>query len=190
MFTNTEDFPEKDDLLFTADGSHSQLNACIGFGQATYYYTEGYLRAARLLTTSICSTAEYVDCFIYPIIFLYRHYVELSLKNLLIKSNITNSTVLGSHNLENLWKKLKPIVLDLSLDEELGTEGFESYIKQITEIDKNSFSFRYDKTKDRKERNLKDISHINILVFSNHMEKLVNRIRFYEFYLIEQEGWL
>ncbi len=50
-------------------------------------------------------------------------------------------------------------------------DGVESYIKQITAVDPDSFSFRYSMSKDGK-RSAPEITHLNLLVFANCMERL------------------
>lgn len=181
-----EDFPEKNDIIFRTDREYGELTACLGFANDEIsIYAAGYLHAARLLTQSVCLTKRKMDTLIYPIVFLYRHYVELTLKNLIIRGECftyvqLNSKVkekaLRNHDLNELWQCLKPIFYELWSEIEniqKIMEGVESYIGQITKIDKNSFSFRYSQTKDRKKRNLDGIQHINIPVFSEYMERLV-----------------
>ncbi len=51
------------------------------------------------------------------------------------------------HDLINLWKKTKPIILEGATSQE-DVAIVESYIMQFHELDKNSYSFRYPINKD------------------------------------------
>ena len=85
------------------------LNASWGSDQAAY--TEGYRRGARLLVEYVAENARDQDFLVYPILFLYRHHIELALKNLvmqapyLIDRDLTDveKSRLGKHRLDWLW---------------------------------------------------------------------------------------
>ena len=74
--------PRKEDVVVRDDLPDWQSNACLNYmgSDDRYAYSEGYLRAARYLIEWILATASDQDILVYPIIFLYRHHIELVLK--------------------------------------------------------------------------------------------------------------
>jgi hypothetical protein len=82
--------------------------------------------------------------------------------------------VLRSHNLDQLSRALKPILLEAGqavgwkpdIDD---IEGVESYIQQIHAVDRGSFSFRYATDTEGAPSGM---THLNIYHFANLMERL------------------
>src|SRR6266849_9877987 len=79
--------PRKGDLLFRGDLPDWHNNACLNVmhGYDQIGYTEGYRRGARLLVEYVAENARDQDYLVYPIIFLYRHHIELALKNIIVR---------------------------------------------------------------------------------------------------------
>ena len=74
--------PRKSDQLFRSDLRDWMNNACLnvmGSGDA-YAYKAGYRRGAEVLIGYVGEIARDQDFLVYPIIFLYRHHIELMLK--------------------------------------------------------------------------------------------------------------
>ena len=70
--------------IFTYRSEDWWNNACLNFmeGKNTWYgYFRGYQRAAELLVQYVDCEKQYQDTLVFPIIFLYRHYLELILKD-------------------------------------------------------------------------------------------------------------
>src|SRR6478609_5485267 len=143
--------PNKDDVLFRGNFPDWQNNACTN-KPSSYSYAEGYKIAAQRLIKHVVETGEDQDFLVYPIIFLYRHHIELLLKSileqlpyLLDKKLKTNHC---SHNLAELWNDLKSLIGEVS--EACGwenlslnaIEGIDCYICQPTHADPKSFTFR------------------------------------------------
>lgn len=85
-------------------------NACVGFAKCEWdLYARGYKRAADLLVSHIDASGGDQDVLVYPILFMYRHYFELRLKQL-----VRDATVLldeefkipGAHPLTPLYVRL------------------------------------------------------------------------------------
>lgn len=74
---------KKNDLF--SPGPITRLNACVGKNGGPYDfrdYAQGYFLAARKLLDAVRKDPAYVDTLIYPLAFLFRHAIELSLKGL------------------------------------------------------------------------------------------------------------
>ena len=184
--------PRKDDKLFGI-GADLQTNACIAQWDIKDAYCMGYRAAAFSLAEEVCETGKKQDTLIYPIVYLYRHHIELALKSMtviaseLLDQNLTEQELraLGQHGLIDLWKNLKPLLNPVCKLVQEGVfpsediEGIESYINQLHEHDPDGQRFRYATVKQGKNKagtekpSLgKNLCHINIRVFATHMEKL------------------
>jgi hypothetical protein len=140
--------------LFKSGGNYHEY-AHFGWGDLNlqlYGYIEGYKEAAdSLIEEAIESqSVKKIDTYVFPICFLYRHYLELMLKTLFLKYSKKNHDEKkklinnAKHNLDKIWKEVKFVLVECSTDEEMeDVENAERYIKQIHEYDKDSFSFRY-----------------------------------------------
>jgi len=83
------------------------------------------------------------DYVIIPILFLFRHYIELKLKGLLLfKKQKIN---VKSHNIYEPLQKIKGIQIHLRISSKT-----ENFIKQLNEIDPRGDAFRYSINKKMK----------------------------------------
>jgi hypothetical protein len=75
--------PSLDDKLFV-EAEDGWMNACLNwYHDPTELYIVGYKEAADSLVDSIANRKGSADSLIFPIVFLYRHYVEIRLKSLI-----------------------------------------------------------------------------------------------------------
>jgi hypothetical protein len=125
---------------------------------------------------------------VYPIVFLYRHHIELVLKRIisrspyLIERSLTKaeSDHLEKHRLDLLWQDFKPMAAAISKAagwDEMPAEdiaGIDDYIRQISEVDPGSYSMRYAHSKKGDPTLPKDLTHINLRHFDEMMERLAN----------------
>lgn len=148
--------PRKTDVLFGA-GEDSEANACVNYGCPADAYRKGYRRGALQLTEQVLETGSDQDLLIYPIVYLYRHHVELVLKSIIsIASKLldrelseSDSEAMGHHGLQRLWAAAKPLLNPVC--EAAGNspfpsedlEGIDSYIQQVHKYDPGGASFRY-----------------------------------------------
>ena len=154
LFGETElPVPQKGAQLF---GSREDwhLNACLNYipsGSQWSWYAEGYRRAADLLVESLDETSCEVDILLYPVVFLYRHYLELRLKELLLlSSSYLDEPVVEvppQHNLLKLWAEVRP-KLDKVWPEAEYHDHVGDILRQFCEIDAGSYAFRYPLRKD------------------------------------------
>jgi len=102
-------------------------------------YINSYLEAANILVDN-----RIPDLLIFPIMFCYRQYLELVLKNICYKNMKDNEYRLfikkSSHNLINIWKKSKNFLKDKP-EEQLNF--IEKIVEFFSEKDPNSYSFRF-----------------------------------------------
>jgi len=148
-------FPKKGKQLFASTNDYYAFSH-FGWGDINsqfYGYIKGYKDSADTLVEFALSSKRIaiLDTYIFPILFLYRQFIELSLKSLYLEysedsmaDKIQTIKQVG-HNLQAMWKKVKPILMEASdLNDEKDTvKTVEGYILQYHRFDKGSFKFRY-----------------------------------------------
>jgi hypothetical protein len=151
--------PDKGDMLFRSDKDWA--NANVSATVADWVYMTGFRRAAHRLSELVCHADSEQDLLIYPIVYLYRHHIELVLKNIfesafgLLDCSLTqdNRKTLGRHGLLQLWQATRPLLnsvydhADDSPFPEAELDGIDFYIRQIHEHDPDGQCFRYATTK-------------------------------------------
>jgi len=179
--------PRKSDVLF-GSGTHWQANACVNGIDNAMAYQDGYRRAALHLVEYVCDAGRGQDFLVYPIVYLYRHHIELTLKSIinvacfLIDYTLTEKDLdtLRHHDLAKLWTLARPL---LNPTCELGgspalpsddLEGIDSYILQLHKHDPDGQRFRYATRKAKRLPSLPQLNHINIRDFGIALEKLAD----------------
>jgi hypothetical protein len=176
---------DKNDVLFrhvnAGQGRQGDWKANAKVVEADDFdYQEGYRYAGRILADHIIE-GERESFLVFPIVFLYRHYVELQFKRLIPEGaflfnrslSVQDRALLAkSHRLDQLWELLKPILQSASLKTD-DIEAIDSYVRQIHAMDELSFSFRYPTTTTGEPSiDKKKPPYINIGVFAKCMERL------------------
>lgn len=157
----------------------------------------GYRLAAQILVehTRRRNCEAYL---FYPIMFLYRHHVELMLKNLILAvdapcvrkfiqadelSEANRESLTGgkqAHSLQFLWDLLRPVVNKLrkGVMPSERISGINFYIRQLNELDPDSARFRYTKgienTKNKLRQAQKHGASVDLQTFAGAMERLAN----------------
>ncbi len=147
-------WPQDGDLLFTTSkeiGSNANINIH-RHGRLVMMIT-GYKRGADLLVAEAATSPISRDTLVYPIIFSYRQFIELALKYLIA----TYGKAVGvnenwtSHDILHLWAEFKKLLEGYGGTEADNSDrAVASMVKEFSEIDKNSFTFRYPADKDGK----------------------------------------
>ena len=154
MYDDPDIFPlEHGDQLFLNDLAQLELDALEKYAYRGYkrdqlmVYSSAYKEAADRLVQTL--QKHYSATLTLPIVFLYRHYVELTLKDLLSMSNAKYSKpstprLLNGHRIDLLWQELKPFLQQThSAEESEVIEAVEACIMEFSNVDEGSFSFRY-----------------------------------------------
>ncbi len=175
-------WPKNDGKLFVNTGEYYE-HAYFGWGnnECKYYgYIFGYKKAGDILSDSVMESQDIKKCdtLIFPVVFLYRQYLELEMKSIYKKFSGENKESISSvikdcsHSLLKIWNKIKPILNKYSKKEEKGDiENVEKYIKQFHEMDKTSLTFRYSTDKNLNEVRDK-ASRINYRILKERMDEL------------------
>lgn len=138
------------------EGRHNvQSNACVGENGCSDFetYALGYFDAAKLILKQVLDPHKCLiqDQLVYPILFNFRHGIELSLKHIsksLTRSGITVSEFdNNTHDLQKLWSRFTK---QAKQDRRLLTiaDQLTPAIEQIHEADPLAQEFRYSEKRD------------------------------------------
>jgi len=175
---------KKDAKIFLPGGNIKEYSY-FGWGKTTtqfYGYIMGYKDAADILIEDATHSDSNMklDTLIFPVLFLYRHSIELYLKRIyleLFEENLNEKKTFlkkRGHNLMAVWEKVRIIIERYSMEEEKKDIPIaEEYIKQINQIDENSFNFRYPVTKEL-ERIHSESKIINLPNLKERMSEIYN----------------
>jgi hypothetical protein len=142
------DFPNSTDILFQEE-SDSNFGAWIKNPTDKFFlYSQGYLTAANLIYASIEESAVYQNTLVYPMIFNYRQFLELRLKELSFIGNRylgLDKDFKEVHFLKELWNEYKNNILS-ELEPDLDTAllyNVERLIDEFEAEDPNSMNYRF-----------------------------------------------
>lgn len=138
-----------DDQLFV-EAEDWWMNACLDwYPDPTELYVVGYKEAGDSLVDSVADRNGTADSLIFPIVFLYRHYIEIRLKSLLHDGHRLldkEHKQKSEHQLSKLWPKVRDILVELWPDgNKDDLSAFDSLINQFEQVDPRSTTFRYPK---------------------------------------------
>lgn len=147
-------------------------------------FAEGYTWAANLLAASLLDSPRFPHYEAYPVVFLYRHALELSLKHIIYggvklaafrRMDEINEQLKNNHDLVSLSQTAgKVLSLLFPNDEMLGRlkTTVAALCKDWDEIDPGSYAYRYPiDTKGRPST--KDHQVVNLRALSNRMSQVL-----------------
>lgn len=210
--------PTDGDQLFRTDVNPGRATAHKRF-KPTNTYISGYMKAADLLYQAAQAGAAEAEkrksefwppttaehWLVYPMYFLYRHAIELGLKDilrtLLAHGELPKDQerlITESHNVRELWNAAKP-GLQTFIDRNLqpNTRAFEGMLDEIQAQDPQAEAGRYDMRNvgTRKKKVLvatfEGLAPLDVNVIHDNAAKMLNYIRWiwssYEDYELEEE---
>ncbi|WP_404415091.1 hypothetical protein [Marinospirillum sp.] len=166
LITGKIRLPHVEDKLFT-EADDWWMNACLDwYHDASELYIVGYKEAADSLVESVNNRNGTADSLVFPIVFLYRQYLELRLKSLLEDGRrlLDKPHEVGAeHRLSKLWQPTREILL------EVWPEGNREHLKIVGKLiaefekaDPRSTSFRYPKDLSGKKSVKLEIPRLNL----------------------------
>jgi hypothetical protein len=109
-------------------------------------YALGYRLAADLLAEHIGETPYHSSLLGYPILFLYRQYLELRIKELGVAAAellAWEYEVPAHHNLLKLWESVRSALDEVFPESAEHLEAVEERIREFCDVDPGSYTFRY-----------------------------------------------
>jgi hypothetical protein len=150
------------------------------------------LRDTNILVEHVRTNRIDLDALVYPIVFLYRHYLELRLKTI-----IDNGRKLleqpgkfpKHHRLDVLWKETRKILEEVYKGDPTDElDEIEKVFDQFCGSDPIGIAFRYPIDKDG-NKTLPGLTHINIGEFSEIIMKAANLLDGASMGVDEYLGW-
>jgi hypothetical protein len=181
-FSEPSPWPRPGDVLFLATNPDEigpdDLTADLRYRRNLWWqYAEGYERAAQRLLAAADVRDGDADLLVYPLIFLWRHYLELALKALVPELRYLDDSERVdqelSHRLDLLWRQAHPVLLALEPSSKHLLQDVESVILQLHGIDPRSEAFRYPIAKDGSEW-LPDVKAVDLRNLSEVMERIAS----------------
>lgn len=154
----------------------------VSYIDSDMYIQNGYASTSAILLylVSISNDRYLRECYIYPIMFCLRQYLELTMKDSILycrlrrRVSYSGESNLEGHNLLMLWDNLK-LYLDANDSE---VKNVHRIIKELNTVDSNGELFRYGSSLTKKVLN-KDIEmpliDVNVL-----FTRIIQLYRFFE----------
>lgn len=167
--------PTSEDQLFSTQEDWWN-NACMNWSSSGWsLYASGYKEAADALVTKVEERSTNQDTFVYPVLFLYRQYLELQLK--MMVRTLRHLQDIGrdfpkGHKIDVIWTEAERLLRQAFPDEsraELVETG--RLIHEFANVDPLSTAFRYPVDKDGNP-SLPGIKHINLRNVREVMAKI------------------
>ena len=130
-----------------------ETNACFWVEASWNLYAKGYRIAAESMFERVSSEGRHMDSTVYPLVFLWRQYLELRLKQAILTGHgILNegerADLLLTHSLSKLWRKAEPILCKVVPEANEETAAASEIIAQFDALDPDSMAFRYPVSRD------------------------------------------
>ena len=137
-------------------------------------YASGYKRSADILIEHIRQQESDQDLLVYPVIFLYRHYIELMLKAIItIGQRVEGCDVQipPHHKLENLWDDAKKIIRTHFPEADNPASIVGNQILEFAKLDNSGEECRYPVLKSG-EPSLEQLDKIDLENFSQVIDRI------------------
>ncbi len=167
--------PTSEDQLFSTQEDWWN-NACMNWSSSGWsLYASGYKDAADALVTKVEERSTNQDTFVYPVLFLYRQYLELQLK--MMVRTLRHLQGIGrdfpkGHKIDVLWTEAEKL-LRKAFPEQSTVELVETgrLIHEFAHVDPLSTAFRYPVDNDGNP-SLPGIKYINLRNVREVMDKI------------------
>jgi hypothetical protein len=178
-------------------GEPQHLNACVGWvmsgSDRLGMFASGYREAARGLYRSTLESSMELDCVVFPIAFLWRHHVEIMLKDIIARGRRLDDAdpeFPTHHDLPKLWALARPYIEDTGPADSPEVGNVESNIVELNRIDSGSFSFRYPSKKDDSASLPSNLDYVNLRVLHEAMEAVSNLLEGVASVLSERQDYV
>jgi hypothetical protein len=167
-------WPRAGDQVFIS-GDDWWMNACVNWGGGWTLYAIGYRSAGDVLVERVEKDRGEADALVYPIVFCYRQYLELMLKDTLMEARRyyrIAETFDAKHSLVHHWRPLRLLLEKRWSSDPDPLDAVEENLRQFDEVDGGSFAFRYSVTRQGEPSLPDEMQHINL----RNLREVVQRI--------------
>ncbi len=173
-------WPKKGDKLFSNEGDGHYFHL-----DSIWWNNPGYSRYFKEAADILIEANEtslgkpYRDELFFPVCYLYRHCLELKLKEIVrlgivlrVLSRKEGKEALNNHNLAKLWTKAKKPIDDCWPNgDQTDIKAVEAIINEFHQADRTGQAFRYQTDRDGRLYRHTDLpKHIDIAVLKQTMD--------------------
>lgn len=166
-------WPRAGDELF-APAEHPWMNAHIRpWGNESYII--GYKAAGDALVERVEEQYIEADTLVFPIVFCFRQYLELLLKDVLSDARVyfdVDEPAPTAHSLLVLWRPLRLLLARRWPDDASDLDAVEAGIVQFDAVDRGSFAFRYATTPTGERSLPRELQQINLRNLAEVVERI------------------
>lgn len=150
-------------------------------------YCKGYTLAASRLASTLIKAPRFSDYEAYPVVFLYRHALELSLKHIIYNSidlallhgcQGVETALQNTHDLERLGSAASILLIGLYPEDALVREVLSDLLpicKDFAVIDKHSDAYRYPLNRSGGP-SAEEHQTVNLRALSQHLSDLLEKM--------------
>ena len=171
-------WPKAGDQLVSEQG-HLKFSARVSNVGELFPYIEGYKRAGDAIWSRVEENPRLagIGYLVFPMVFLYRHFVELSIKQIIALGRYLEGDGFefpAHHRLKELWDDARVLIERVVTAEATADlDAMGVMVEQLDQIDRESFAFRYPRTKGGKP-SVVLIQDLNLEVFRSGIEKMAS----------------
>ncbi|MCH8966310.1 MAG: hypothetical protein IID43_01405 [Planctomycetes bacterium] len=195
MHATTNEWTAKAGGEVFAPGAEWWGNACLNYSGesgAVCNYIVGYKMAGDVLVQRVLQDRQTRDVLVFPIVFLYRHYLELQLKELigLAQAFLDLESALPSHHqLQQLWPCCSKLLLQVWPEKPIAHyKKVKDCVDQFVRVDRNGVAFRYTREKDG-TRTLAGLRHVSIPELARTVQQAADVLDGCDTFLSVQLEW-
>jgi len=185
-------WPSAGDVLFASSSTGRHTSIQQNPADRLRYMIDGYEQAAARLITEALRNPRDDERLVYPIVFLYRHLIELSLKELIetFGPRADVEPERKKHGLAGLWKKYREICVKLEVaDDDEAFPHMSAIVAEFDGVDPGSFNFRYHTDTAGRPIDLKH-KEIDLARLSDVMKGVANYFSGSYSYLWDRESYM
>lgn len=160
-------WPKKGDRLFSEKAANWQEVAMLDpYARGLWIRIFGFKRAADVMVEQGIQHRSDLNFLIYPIVFNYRHYLELALKELVMtvrRAERDQRPMPTHHRLTPLWDEVRAYALEHGSGEDRESlMAVDSVVREFDRVDPGSMTFRYGVGKSGEQLLPDDMSRIDV----------------------------
>ncbi|UXR65925.1 hypothetical protein EZJ49_06655 [Bdellovibrio bacteriovorus] len=157
------------------------MNSCLNFApDMTGAYTRGFKAMAQVGIEAIRDNRSQQDILVYPIVFNFRHHIELQLKEAIgygFEFLDRSQSVPNIHSIDKLWSELKSVLAEVKkvtgqCPDASEIKNAERVIMELVCLDPEGINFRYAKNKKGEGSIDQELRILNLESFSGAIDKL------------------
>lgn len=173
-------WPDVPATLFGSDARFPMQNAHVGYvleRQDVYAYREGYRRGAMILAERAHASDEPPELLVWPVAWLWRHYLELALKETIATGKLLEEESAGwqwphGHVLARLWRDARRYVEPHGDPDAPELTNVASIIAEFDALDRDATGFRYTENLDGARSLPNAPEHINVGLMDETMQRI------------------